>query len=292
MNANATSSWKKHKKWTKPEDDLLSREIKKYLDAKEEVDWDKIFLLFPDRRPDNVKEHWRDVLDPAIRKGRWVKSEVVTSLTMYRDLTCTNKYAAIAKRLKRARCDVKYLMKTYILPAALLNSNKEQISRVDDEFNTSANAAWAAVQQAKGYKNQVAAPPLVETGVVTLSEHVQSSNLATEKKRKRDGPKSSRERKEETKLRKSKREVEETKLNSMLFTAEDENDLADPNCKKEWVLKLRAVERKLLNKGIPKALLDNLVTHYKSKFKSGDQLLDTRMLKKSREAATKDLPFD
>ncbi len=217
-----------------------------------------------DRKKVNIIEHWRNAFDPSIRRGHWTKSEVVTSLTLHRDLECKTKNAKITKRLKRHKSDVDRMMKKTIIPA-LLNSNHGQdsnnelvLSREDDEFNVSVNVAWAAVQKANGKmkKNQVAASTVVETSVASLSELVQKSNVANEikmeKKRKLDEAKS----KKGEKVAKIRR-----------ISEDFEKELADPKSENKRVLECRAAEKRLLDRGVPKELLDNLVAHYKSKLR-------------------------
>lgn len=237
------------------------------------------FASLTGRNRKQITDRWNNAVNPVLKKGPWTKQDTVTILTLKRDLE-KSVNPTIAKTLNRSPEDVRNFLKHVIDPLKL------QLSQDDDEFDAIVNIAWAAVQKANLRKHHVYRRPDPTSEPETrpvLSEIVQNAQLANKEKD---------ERKRKLDELKTKREEEEAKIRSMIITTEDENDLADPNCKKEWVLKLRAVERKLLDRGIPKTLLDNLAAHYKSQLRSGDKLLDTRLSKKSREAATKDLPFE
>ncbi len=237
------------------------------------------FASLTGRDGKDLSARWNNAVNPVLKKGPWTKQDIVTILTLKRDLE-KSVNPTIARTLNRAPDDVKNFLKNVIDPLKL------HLSQDDNEFDAIVDIAWAGVQNANLRKDHVYRRPDPTSEPEThpvLSEIVQKAQLANKEKD---------ERKRKKDEWKTKREEEEAKIRSMIITADEENDLADPNCKKEWVLELRAVERKLLDRGIPKTLLDNLAAHYKSQLRSGDTPLDTRVSKKSRETATKDLPFN
>lgn len=234
------------------------------------------FASLTGRDGKDLSSRWNNAVNPVLNKGPWTKPDTVTILTLKRDLE-TSVNPTISRTLNRAPHDVKHLLKNVIDPLQL------HLSQDKDEFDASVAIVWAEVQKANLRKDHAYRRPDPTSEPVTrpdLSEVVQKAKEKDERKRKLDELK-------------TKKEEEEAEIRSMIITADEENDLADPNCKKEWVLELRAVERKLLGRGFPKTLLDDLAAHYKSQLRSGDNLLgDHRVTTKSREAATKDLPFD
>lgn len=236
------------------------------------------FASLTGRSGNDIANRWNNAVNPVLKKGPWTEQDTVTILTLKRDLEKPN--PTIARTLNRAPDNVKDFMKNVIDP--LLKALQLHLSQDKDEFNASVAIVWAEVQKANLRKVLAYRRPDPTSEPVTrpdLSEVVQEAKEKDERKRKLDELK-------------TKKEEEEAKIRSMIITADEENELADPNCKKEWVLELRAVERKLLDRGIPKTLLDNIAAHYKSQLRSGDPLTRVSKSKKSREAATKDLPFD
>jgi hypothetical protein len=201
------------------------------------------------------------VLNPALRKGQWTRAEVVTAMTLLRDLDGSRKNAKIVATLKRGATDVSNMMSQYITPA-LLNSNGELVlSHDDDKFKASVDVVWVAVQKANGLKNnknRVEATALVTDA--PLSEIVQDSNIAN---------KATIKRKRKRAEWKSKNEEMTAKVRNAVITADQEKELADPNSKEKWVQDCQAAEKRLLDSGVTTEQLNSLIDFYKSRLNEG-----------------------